>query len=304
MTKIVDLVKWLPFLRAFSRRGADDGNKAKEFVPSGHFYSPIPSLEEVKRDEARIFDRTPSELGGVELSERSQIALLDELKPYYDEMPFGAELKDGLRYFFENDSYSYSDAIFLHCMIRRLQPRRIVEVGSGYSSCVTLDTNELFFENRIECTFVDPYPQLLLSLIKDADKRRIQLVAKRLQDLDLGRFMELSAGDILFIDSTHVSKTDSDVNYALFEILPSLRPGVYIHFHDIFFPFEYPKHWVYEGRAWNEDYMLRAFLQYNHKFEIVLWNSYLFRVHKDELLRRMPLAEKNPGGSLWLRKIE
>jgi hypothetical protein len=217
-------------------------------------------------------------------------------------MPFEAGRKVGLRYFFENDAYSYSDAIFLYCMIRHLSPKRIIEVGSGYSSGVTLDTNEVFFDNSIRCTFIDPYPELLLSLIADSDKVRIEVLKQKLQDVDLAIFTELSVGDILFIDSTHVSKLGSDVNHIMFDILPSLKAGVHIHFHDVFYPFEYPKEWAYQGRAWNEDYLLRAFLQYNSDFRIVFWNHFLFLKHKSELLDHAPLAAKNPGGSIWLRK--
>ena len=90
--------------------------------------------------------------------------------------------------------------------------------------------------------------------------KRHRLVNVKLQDVDLKEFDKLKSGDVLFIDSTHVSKIGSDVNYLFFEILPRLHRGVYIHIHDIFYPFEYPKDWIDEGRAWNENYILRAFL--------------------------------------------
>jgi len=115
-------------------------------------------------------------------------------------------------------------------------------------------------------------------------------------------FDALSSNDILFIDSTHVSKTGSDVNRILFDILPRLSRGVFIHFHDVFYPFEYPKEWVYEGRAWNEDYILRAFLEYNDAFEIVLFGTWLAKFERDLLREMMPMTLENPGGSLWLRK--
>lgn len=219
------------------------------FVPPGHFYSPIPSLDDVRRHEQRLFAEPPRELPGIVLNEAKQLELLDRLKPYYDEQPFPEQRTDGRRYFFENPAYSYSDAIFLHCMIRHARPHRIIEVGSGYSSCVTLDTNELHFENRIACTFVEPYPELLWTLLRPDDRAGIEVLVTPLQDVDLARFRALEANDILFIDSTHVAKIGSDVNYLFAEILPALRPGVYVHFHDIFYPFEYPKEWVYEGRG-------------------------------------------------------
>jgi len=188
-------------------------------------------------------------------------------------------------------------------MIRHAHPKRIIEVGSGYSSCVTLDTNEIYFNNAIKCTFVDPFPDLLLSVLKQGDTARIEIIRRKLQDVEIDVFRSLSAGDILFIDGSHVSKVGSDVNYALFEILPSLNPGVYIHFHDVFYPFEYPLDWLYEGRAWNENYLLRAFLQYNAHFQIAFWTPYMFQFHRQAMIEKMPLGERNSGGSLWLRKL-
>jgi hypothetical protein len=197
-------------------------------------------------------------------------------------------------------------------MIRHARPRRVIEVGSGHSSCALLDTNERFFNHSIACTFIEPYPQLLTSLIRDEDRDRITLLTRNLQDVDPAVFLELSANDILFIDSSHVSKTNSDVNRIFFEVLPRLKSGVYIHFHDIFYPFEYPKEWVYQGRAWNEAYVLRAFLQHNDRFEIQLFNSFLERFHRNTLAREMPLCLRHSkqsmvptsAQSIWLKKSD
>ena len=122
-------------------------------------------------------------------------------------------------------------------------------------------------------------------------------------------FSSLGENDILFIDSSHVSKTHSDVNYLFFEILPRLRAGVYVHVHDVFYPFEYPREWVYQGRGWNEAYLTRAFLQYNSAFTIQLFNSFLERFHVALLEREMPLCTRyveanmpTSAQSLWLKK--
>lgn len=272
------------------------------FVPPGHFYSPIPDFVAIQKDRERIFDQVPLTIPGVAINAEQQLELLRRFMPYYAAIPFTAERQDGLRYYYDNPAYSWTDAIFLHCMIRHLQPRRIIEVGSGFSSCVTLDTNELFFAGSIETTFIEPYPELLLSLLKEQDRQHIKIIPTRLQDVDLGVFDALQANDILFIDSTHVSKIDSDVNRILFDILPTLAPGVHIHFHDIFYPFEYPDVWLLEGRAWNEAYILKAFLQYNSSFRVVLMSSFLARFHEQFLREHMPLCLNNTGGNLWLRK--
>lgn len=276
--------------------------KQVPFVPNGHFYSPIPSIDEIRQNEDRIFLSPPSTLPGIDLQQEAQLKLLQVFAEYYKDVPFTEHKQDGFRYFYENPAYSYSDAIFLYCMMRHAKPKRIVEIGSGYSSCAMLDTSEHCFAGSIECTFVEPYPELLRSLIREGDLQEAQLIPNSVQDVGIEVFQRLATNDILFIDSTHVSKTGSDVNRIFFEILPTLASGVYIHFHDIFYPFEYPREWVYEGRAWNEDYTLRAFLQYNATFEIVCFNTFLEHFFEEYFVSNMPLCLKNRGGSIWLRK--
>lgn len=300
---IKGLVKRIPPLK----RLVQERDEARELlnklsVPPGHFYSPFPSIDEVKENEESIF-LVPRELPAVDLNGEEQMQVFDVFKGYYKDLPFKDEKTDGLRYYFNNPNYSYSDAICLYAMIRHVKPKRVIEIGSGYSSCVTLDTNELFFQGTVACTFIEPYPELLLSLITDADKEAVNIIPTKLQEINLEQFSSLQENDILFIDSTHVTKVNSDVNYIFFEILPSLNSGVYIHFHDIFYPFEYPKEWIYEGRAWNEDYMLRAFLQYNSSFKIVFFNTFLEHFFAEKFIADMPLCMKNTGGSIWLRKI-
>jgi len=272
--------------------------------PPGHFYSPFPLIEEIKLKEQAIFDSFPRTISGIDLNESEQLALLEKFKKYYQELPFSVNKKEGLRYFFEGEvrDYGYSDAITLYCMIRYLQPKKIIEVGCGKSSCVILDTNELFIDNSISCTFIEPYPQKFFSLVKKTDLERIEVIPKKLQEVELSKFSTLSAGDILFIDSTHVSKINSDVNYVFFNILPHLQSGVYIHFHDIFYPFEYPKKWIYSGIAWNEAYLLRAFLQYNNAFKISFFNSFLIKFYEQEIREAMPLF-LTKAGSIWIKKI-
>lgn len=115
-------------------------------------------------------------------------------------------------------------------------------------------------------------------------------------------FAALQASDFLFVDSRHVCKIDSDVNRIFFEVLPALAPGVLIHFHDIVYPFEYPRAWIAEDRAWSELYLLRAFLQYDPAFEILYFNTYLEHFHEALIAERMPLCLESRGGSIWLRR--
>jgi hypothetical protein len=277
----------------------------------GHFYSPIPDIDAIRRRADKVFETGVREIAGVDLNETAQLSLLDELIPFYAGQPFTSQKQEGLRFFFENNAFSYFDAIVYHCLLRRLEPHRVIEVGSGYSSCALLDTNERFFGGSIACTFIEPYPQLLLSLFQDDDRSRTTLIPSNLQDVDPEVFRELAANDILFIDSSHVVKTDSDVNYVFFEVLPRLQDGVYIHFHDIFHPFEYPPEWVYQGRAWNEAYLLRGFLQENSRYRIELFNSFLEVFHRDRITRQMPMCLRHAqqsmiptsAQSIWLKKL-
>jgi len=192
-------------------------------------------------------------------------------------------------------------------MMRHFKPQRIIEIGSGHSSAIMLDTNEHFFDNKIHCTFIEPFPEeRLMQILRESDKLSHQIIKEKVQSVKLEVFQMLNKNDILFIDSTHVSKIGSDVNHLLFEVLPSLKPGVLVHFHDIFYPFELPKHWVLESRYfWNENYILRAFLMNNEKYEIIIFNTYLQKIKPDWFKKEMPeCTEKSEGtGSIWLRKL-
>jgi hypothetical protein len=171
------------FLKNLTTRGGRNWQHSLPLRPPGHFYSPIADLDAVRRDEARIFELERRPLPGIELHERDQVALLQALLKYYPEMPFDDLPRGNLRYGFVNPAYSYSDGIFLYSMVRHFRPKRIIEVGSGYSSCLMLDVNDLFFDGKIKCEFIDPYPQLLLSLLKEGDAERITQTPRRLQDI-------------------------------------------------------------------------------------------------------------------------
>src|SRR5262249_31344210 len=298
------MIKKLPYLREFflERDRLRAQLSQLEFHP-GHYSSPHPCIEEIRKKEAEIFDRIPRTIPAVDLNEEQQMALFQKFKEYYKEQPFDVHKKAGLRYFFENSSYGSHDAIILYCFIRKTRPKRIIEVGSGYSSCVILDTNELFFGNSISCTLIDPSPGRLLSLITASDQTRVRVIQSNVQDVSLNLFLDLAADDILLIDSSHVAKINSDVNYIFFEVLPRIRSGVNVHFHDIRYPFEYWKEWIYAGRAWNEVYILRAFLEYNSAFKIQYFNSFIAQFHRDELAKEMPLCMRDTGGSIWIKKV-
>ncbi len=284
----------------------------KGHVPPGHYYSPIPNLEEIKSRHTQIFEKPINEILGIDLNTSEQLKLLESFAGNYGDLPFPEDPSSGFRYYLNNDFYAYSDGICLYSMLRQLKPRRFIEVGSGFSSAAALDTRDRFLDSEMEFVFIEPYPERLESLLTSDDKKNehIRIIPSFVQDVTLDIFSSLQSGDILFIDSTHVSRVGSDVNYLFFEVIPALNPGVHIHIHDVFFPFEYPKKWIYDGRSWNESYLLRAFLQYNRDFEIVFFNNYLQQVYHDLVAEKMPLCLTQPNseltitGSIWLRRLQ
>jgi hypothetical protein len=294
-----------PQFKSYLRRRTDP-------LAPGRYYSPIPDIGEIKAREGEIWrGENRKEITGIDLNEEAQLRLLDRLAQYYPEQPFTEQKTDGRRYYFANDFFSFSDAIFYYCILRHLKPKRVIEIGSGFSSCVLLDTNDLFFDSAIRCTFIDPNPQRLYGLLGAVENKNIEVISRKVQDIGLGCFGELSAGDILFVDSSHVSKTGSDVNMILFDILPALPAGVHIHVHDVFYPFEYPREYVYRKWAWNEQYLLRAFLCYNQKFLITIFPSFLERFHGERLQNALPLAWRHSpqwptlrGQSLWIERVQ
>ncbi|MGE4536196.1 MAG: class I SAM-dependent methyltransferase [Desulfovibrio sp.] len=269
--------------------------------PPGHYHSPLPSATEVARLAPQIWGALPENLPGIDLNTRGQHRLFANFTKHYKELPYRDGERGDLRYHFDNNFFCYADAIFFYCMLREFSPRRLIEIGSGYSSCVALDFVDL--GHPMNCTFIEPYPQRLHSLLRPDDYAHISIIEDFIQNVPLDIFMALEKNDILFIDSSHVGKIGSDVLFELFKILPLLKEGVIVHIHDIFYPFEYPREWVENNHwAWNENYFLRAFLQDNKTWRILFFNNYLCNMFPDMVRKWTPLAMKNTGGSLWLVK--
>ena len=131
-----------------------EGEGFKTWVPPGHFYSPIPSIKEIRARAHVIFNRTITTLPGIEINQAEQLRLLDRFLKYSGEEGFAQSKTDGRRYYYENDQFPYGDAFFLYCMMRHFAPKKIIEIGAGFSSGVMLDTNERFFDGSIELTMV------------------------------------------------------------------------------------------------------------------------------------------------------
>lgn len=270
--------------------------------PPGHFHSPIPDRAELERDAARLFDGTARHLPGVERNEAQQWRRFEAIAALAGSERFAAHAGSGARYHFDNGVFGYGDAFVYHGLLRLLRPARIVEVGCGYSTALLLDTCERDPDVAPRITCIDPDPARLERLLRTEDWSRIEFLRERVQDVPLEVFDELGAGDVLFLDTSHIVKTGNDVVHEVFEVLPRLRPGVFVHVHDIPVDFEYSRAWALAGWAWNEAYLWRAFLMFNAAFEIEFHGAYLAERDPARCAAALPNCVASPGLSLWLRR--
>ena len=292
-------------LRPALRLAFHAGQRAGLHILPNYFYSPVPDTRTLP-DE--LWTRQ-GELPGVDLREQAQVALLTELAAAYSEefnaLPRHPGPAPG--FYLHNPRFGAVDAEIAYALVRQAKPRQVVEVGSGFSTLLLLEAlraNERDgHPGRL--TACEPYPDGLVRAAAAADPR-LELRPVPVQAVPLEVFTGLGRGDVLFIDSTHVCKIGSDVQYEILEVLPRLRPGVLVHLHDIFLPQEYPKDWVLRlHRFWNEQYLLQAFLAFNHGYEVV-WGSSLMHLRHPDLLREA-IASYDPDsqhpGSFWLRRV-
>jgi predicted O-methyltransferase YrrM len=249
-----------------------------ELEAAGHFEKPVfPILQQFK-------DCDPS-------------AILAEVARHEARFAeFAKAPRGGSQYSLDNDYFSSPDAEVLYAIVRIYRPARIIEVGSGNSTKLfrhTISDGGL----RTKLTSIDPSPRCEIELISG------EIIRQRVETLrDTSQFSSLQANDILFIDSSHEIKPGNDVLWLLLNVVPALSPGVLIHLHDIFLPFEYPRSWVIEERRnWTEQYLLQAMLSENRCLE-VLWPAYY-------LQRSQPLFDGSfvhrrgaTAASLWLLK--
>jgi predicted O-methyltransferase YrrM len=240
------------------------------------------------------------DLGG-QLEELKRIApRCLELRDVPADMPSGRP-----RYHWDNDFWSGADAVIHYGLLRDAKPRRVVEVGCGWSSLLmaeALARNEEEGAPPASVVQIEPYPRRELLRALPSDWALHQSI---LQRAPLEVFDELDEGDVCFYDGSHVARVASDVVWFFFEVVPRLRPGVLIHVHDVFWPADYPDQWVFErAQTWNEQYLLQAFLMYNDRFAPLLCVSALmdaFRAEVTGMLEGLPAARG--GGSVWLRRL-
>lgn len=284
-------------------REYQDLNRIRPGFPDGHFHSPVVDPTTVEEYVRRARDAAGQGIAGVDVPASAMAAFWTQHAAVIARTPFTDGPVPDRRYHFDNPVFAYGDAIMLRAMLEAARPGRVIEVGSGFSTACMLDTADEFGLEALKLTCIEPNPRRLRELLRPDDDRCLLVVERPVQSVAVDQFAVLEENDILFVDSTHVLKTGSDVHYVLFEILPSLHRGVIVHFHDIHFPFEYPDDWIFTRNfSWNESYALRAFLMYNAAFEMVFWNGFFAATFPDLVRTTIPAFLRNPGGSLWLRR--
>ncbi|WP_006788225.1 class I SAM-dependent methyltransferase [Thiorhodospira sibirica] len=281
-----------------------DGSTTQDALfPAGHFYSPVVDTIDIAARQDAIWPSTPPVLPGIDFNARQQLEFLERdigsIGAVFDYPATRAEVDSDAKFFLENGLFGGLDARALFAMLLKLRPRRMIEVGSGFSSLLSADVNRRFLDDAMDFTCIEPYPR---DFLKKPIPGLSRVLQNKVESLPLELFAELDDGDVLFIDSSHVAKTGSDVNYLYFQVLPRLRPGVFIHIHDIFFPHDYPKQWVIEeNRSWNEQYVLQAMLMYSYAFHVVFGSAYAHYVFPRKIMD-VANGELLGGGSFWMRK--
>ena len=255
-----------------------------------HYYEPLPDFRSITPDQTDRRRTYPA----IDFNWNEQLDLLNQLAAYRGELTT-------LDFDFENDYFSGFDAAVYYSLIRHIKPQRIIEIGGGYSTRIAVKALAMNRKGTLTC--IEPYPEERLN----GAHLGIELIQKRVEEVDVDFFSSLQANDILFIDSSHTVKFGSDVCYEFLEILPSIAPGVWVHVHDVFFPEDYPAEWLIERRlALNEQYLLEAFLSFNDQFRVALSNHWLCLNHADAAGQLWPnvFFATDASSSFWMRRVE
>lgn len=243
------------------------------------------------------------ELPGLEFNSKYQIKFLEELTFSKEliELNLTQQAKTDIDFCIQNGEFGSGDADFLYQFIRKVQPKKIIEIGSGNSTKIArlaIENNKLDTGQEAVHICIEPYEQPWLHNLTG-----ILLIRSRVEKLKFDWSSELSEGDLLFIDSSHMIRPQGDVLYEYLQIIPKLSKGVYVHIHDIFTPKDYPKSWVIDSvRLWNEQYLLEALLSNTNRYDIVASLNYLKHHHYDQLSKVCPYITKDrEPGSFYFR---
>jgi SAM-dependent methyltransferase/predicted O-methyltransferase YrrM len=285
-----------------ARSSATDVDAApRNRFPVGHYYSPMYDTRELASRRDRLWPPTPRETVGIDWKDRTQLELCQVFARQQKLDFIDDPGEDPTVYYASNDQYPPLDAWVLAGILEQRRPRRMIEVGSGFSTLVSARVDRERLDLRMKLTCIEPYPRDFLTAGVDGVS---ELRVEQVQDTPMELYSELSAGDVLFVDTAHTVKTGGDVTWIFAEVIPRLAPGVLVHIHDVFLPGDYPPDWVMEGWGWNENYLVRAFLSFNDQFDIVWGSQYMLHNHRDEVIAAFPgLAHDTPSGaSLWIER--
>lgn len=237
------------------------------------------------------------------MQETKQINLLRKLQFSEELIKLDLE-KFSINYNFSinNNFFEAGDAELYYQIIRQFKPKKIIEIGSGHSTKIAMEAilqNNKFKKNKIKLICVEPFENKFLRKLK------VNLIEKKIEDINLNFKEELKANDILFIDSSHIIKPNGDILKIFLDILPQLNKGVIIHFHDIFTPKNYPAKFLFEDIFfWNEQYMLESVLSLSNRLEILLAANFLKNNYFYELKKVCPyLKKKNEPSSFYLKVL-
>ena len=259
-----------------------------------HYYSPIPDTRILRRKPELWSRELP--LDALDLNVNEQKKLLETIYRHFSDeyMAFPLEkTSDPTQYYLNNGSFGFVSGQMHYGIIRHFKPKKVIEIGSGYSTLASLAALRKNAEEGYQNEFItiDPYPPLV---IKNDTQGIKQLIPKKVEDIDIEFFDRLSENDILFIDSRHTVKIGGDVNFLILEVLPRLKKGVIVHIHDIQFPYEYSKSYALkEHLFWEEQYIVQAFLMYNNSFKILWCASYMHYKYPELLTQYFSQYPKN-----------
>lgn len=197
-------------------------------------------------------------------------------------------------YAWDRPLFTGADAMAYYCYVRKLKPKTVLEIGSGFSSLVAREALTANGGGRLHC--IEPYPRAFL-----CNRADIGLTAKPAQEIS-SEFVNdmLADGDILFIDSTHTVKSGSDCLHIYLRLLPKIRRRIHVHVHDICLPFAFPMDVVLKRHIhWTEQYLLLAFLLDNPKARVVYGSVYNGWRHRDLMLEMMSGKAGSSGRSFW-----
>ncbi len=269
-----------------------------------HYYQPL--INPRKHLKKPLDESRP--LPGIDFNDEEQLQLLNQFDYNNEllEIPVDKpENKNSEEFFYNNVNYCSGDAEYLYSMVRHIKPKRIIEVGSGFSTLLTLRALEKnkSEDSAYQCEHIciEPYEMPWL------ETKDIKLKRNKVEDISLDFFSQLEENDILFIDSSHIIRPQGDVLFTFLEVLPVLKPGVIVHLHDVFTPKDYPGDWIIDKRLlWNEQYLLEAFLSFNDNYKVIGAVNYLSHKYREKFSAKCPVFAVQPyrePAAFWMRKL-